>query len=185
MTKEINLMPFCSRDDLRPALHKPSSRGEFTYATNGHILIRVPRRDDVEDNPDFPNAEKVIAVTEGRHLFVLPVMNLPPAADEITCLDCDATGMAHQCPDCTCECMTCRGSGKVAADAEDCVAFDGVPFAIGYVRMIAALPGVRVAVGKEAHEPLRFEFDGGIGALMPIMRKTGNCTEVILRDIFA
>ncbi len=45
----IDLKPFCGDNDIRYYLNEPFSEGEFTYATNGHILIRVPRRDDVPE----------------------------------------------------------------------------------------------------------------------------------------
>ena len=46
-------------DDLR-SIHLPWSRGEWTYATNQHILVRVPRLADVEENPQPPRSQSKI-----------------------------------------------------------------------------------------------------------------------------
>ena len=40
----IDLQPFCGEDHDRWYLMKPLSFGDYTYATNGHIVIRVTRR---------------------------------------------------------------------------------------------------------------------------------------------
>lgn len=37
------LQKFCSTDSFRVNINKPFSQGEYTYATNGHIIVRVPR----------------------------------------------------------------------------------------------------------------------------------------------
>jgi hypothetical protein len=39
-TAGVDLQGFCSTDSGRQNLQKPFSRGEFTWATNGHVLIR-------------------------------------------------------------------------------------------------------------------------------------------------
>ena len=39
----INLDLFCSTDFLRKDLARPISQGEITFATNGHIAVRVPK----------------------------------------------------------------------------------------------------------------------------------------------
>jgi hypothetical protein len=59
MTSPINLRSFCARkSDCRYYLHQPWSRGNYTYATDGHIAVRIPRRQDVLDNKDAPGAER-------------------------------------------------------------------------------------------------------------------------------
>jgi hypothetical protein len=42
---DINLEMFC--DPAREGIERPFLFGEFTYATNGHILVRIPKRDGV------------------------------------------------------------------------------------------------------------------------------------------
>src|SRR5574337_601455 len=47
----IDLKKFCSKD--RPKLLDPFSGGEFTYASNGHIAVRVPRCAEYADNANY------------------------------------------------------------------------------------------------------------------------------------
>jgi len=54
-----DLKKYCSKDETRPYLHEPFSRGEWTYATNGHIAVRVPKLADV------PEPQKVVDIVRG------------------------------------------------------------------------------------------------------------------------
>ena len=56
MTDQINLEIFC--DPSHPGLARPFSIDAWSYATNGHILVRVPRRDDVTENPAAANTSR-------------------------------------------------------------------------------------------------------------------------------
>ena len=54
------LQAFCSdRDDIRYYLQKPWSDGVYTYASNGHIIVRVARLPDVPEEPKAPNAATI------------------------------------------------------------------------------------------------------------------------------
>ena len=56
----IDLAKFCSRDAGRiSSIGTPWTVGEWTYATDGHIAIRVPRRDDVTRS-DGPDVQRVM-----------------------------------------------------------------------------------------------------------------------------
>ena len=57
LTKQ-DLMKFCSTDQSRVRIGNPWSIGEYTVATNGHILIRIPRLPDVPENPKAPRIDK-------------------------------------------------------------------------------------------------------------------------------
>lgn len=58
-----DLTPFCSPD--RPELNRPFSDGPFSYATNGHVLLRVPRLAGVPDRLSLtarpPNPDHLFA----------------------------------------------------------------------------------------------------------------------------
>lgn len=41
----IDLTPFCAVDTLYEALHAPFAHGAYSYASDGRIMLRVPRRD--------------------------------------------------------------------------------------------------------------------------------------------
>jgi len=67
----IDLKLFCDPNDpVRPWLGQPFSAGAWTYATDGHIAVRVPRLEDVAENPAAPAEQatpvpvNVFAVTE-------------------------------------------------------------------------------------------------------------------------
>lgn len=76
-------------DDLRYYIRLPWSRGEWSYATNGHIIVRVPRLADVDENPQAPGAEKLFAETKQAEFIPVPECAMPPDVD---CTYCDGTG---------------------------------------------------------------------------------------------
>ena len=55
------LSKFASENQTRTGISRPWSRGKFTYATDGHILVRVPMIPGVEDNDAAPaSVEKTL-----------------------------------------------------------------------------------------------------------------------------
>lgn len=63
MTRE-ELQKFCVDSvDARQNIARPWSRGGWSYATNRHILLRVPRLADVEENPIAPDCDKLMQET--------------------------------------------------------------------------------------------------------------------------
>ena len=55
----VDLSHYCGDEDDRPELSRPFSRGDYTYATNGHICVRIPRRADVPEIEGTPDASKL------------------------------------------------------------------------------------------------------------------------------
>jgi hypothetical protein len=166
----IDLQPFCSTNKLRPSLHRPWSAGRWSIATNGHILVRVPRRDDIAENPSAPDIKGVVRALDGVTFRPLRNIDVPPPADsETECSKCDGRGTEHDCPQCTCECEACEGTG-VAVPAESVsVGIGGVPFSAKYVRLLQCLPKIEVGADLKVREPMPFRFDdGGEGVLMPL-----------------
>ena len=133
----IDLTPFCEDDeeDARLFLQNPFSAGEFTYATDGRVLIRVPRRDGVGDGG--PNLEEILPVLEkalSERAFgrlppceTIPGKTWPPG----TCPDCKGSGKFKNCTKCegtgevACgecgnekDCDECEGAGWVVADKD-------------------------------------------------------------------
>lgn len=166
LSAALDLKPFCGVDQCRPYLLQPFSVGNFTYATNGHIMVRVPRRADVPDKTKEFNQDKPL---EGHEKAIyapltgsLPVMEM----EDCDCFD----GYEHDCPDCECVCEACDGDGKTYPHASTSIG--GANFAARYVALLLTLPGIEVAAKHAFPDPLLFRFDGGIGALMPI---NGEC----------
>lgn len=139
----IDLKPFCSTAEIRPDLLDPWSHGEYTYATNGFIAVRVPRRPDAADKSSEGEScagtvDSYLTGVETADMAPLPDVEPPavPAYVPTPCMPCAGTGREHvtQCRDCrgagmhecqTChhedECETCHGSGQIvrAATTED------------------------------------------------------------------
>ncbi len=112
MVTIAKLEEFCSADRDRHYFRHLWSRGEFTYSTNGHVLIRVPRLDNVGENELAPDCDRffVKALTQAK-LMSVPAFDIPEIEDE-DCEACDGSGLAHHdCPACECVCDDCEGSG--------------------------------------------------------------------------
>jgi hypothetical protein len=130
----MDLKLFCSTSSYNHGrLAAPYSYGDYTYATNGHILIRVPR---LADAPENENAPKVwtgdIAELFNREPAEwVPVPEVDYDGDE--CEVCGGTGTALLCPECEGEgevfpetkysiyegqdCATCEGNGQISQQA--------------------------------------------------------------------
>ena len=72
------LEKFVSKNDPREYMRSPFNRGEWTYATNGHIAVRVPKIDGVEILPEkhIPALESLFQSVGGNDFIALPWM--PP-----------------------------------------------------------------------------------------------------------
>lgn len=167
---EIDLQQFCGDDPSREYLHKPFSRDGFTYATNGHIMVRVTLRPDVPDVDKKFNQNKPLEGVETATFF-RPAFDLPPAPTETgPCKTCDGRGWDHDCPDCQCVCQVCKGQGDANPELIISTTLGRQNFALNYVRQVLSLPNVEIAAlpAKDKGHTLLFRFDGGVGALMPI-----------------
>jgi hypothetical protein len=163
MTEQI-LTPFCYAGTDRPHLSRPFSLGEWTYATNGHIAVRVPRRPDVPESETSIPIEKLFADFAGWRTWakLLPLDAPQPSDVPCSCYD----GRLHDCPSCECNCPKCDGSGLAPLDAS--VGIGEAAFDAKYIRMIAPLPGLLVPPAPHPTDPMPFCFKGGEGILMPL-----------------
>ena len=129
----IDLKQFCS-DETRPRIAEPWSDGNYSYATDGHILIRVPRRKDVRDAKDVPDG--AIEIERFENIFKQEPKKWFPIGkiklEKIECNKCEGTGLAYTCPECggkgytsasnkfsdydDLKCMTCDGSGTISKE---------------------------------------------------------------------
>jgi hypothetical protein len=140
----------------------------FTYATNGHILIRVPRLPEIPENPKCPDAEKVLALTAQEETASLPSFEIP-TPEMSACESCNGRGTEHDCPDCACDCDECDGSGEIAENIS--VGLHGVIFSAKYILILKRLPGIRIAAQCVPKAPCRFTCDGGgEGAIMSMSK---------------
>lgn len=132
---QAELCVFCDPDS--PSKCGPFSYGEYTYATNGHILVRIPRLADVPEWEALnEKAARMFdpldyAALAGR-LIAIPEFQQP---EQPPCGPCGGTGKAEICPECDgdgevhlsnsfndyhCECKTCDGYGATPGGATPC-----------------------------------------------------------------
>jgi hypothetical protein len=204
MTLE-EMQRFCSSDVTRPQIHTPFTGGEWTYATDGRILIRVPAIPGARTDHFPKDYDKV--VPDG---FGMEAVEFPPGWNEffeerVVCGDCEGSGRMKYCESCVgegeveCECCgqmaycnECKGTGRLIdedGEGEACEQCDGAgwyknPFAValnggtvaaelGLLRLALSLPGARLFHGG-GEVPMRIEFEGGEGALMPTRQRTND-----------
>lgn len=167
---KIDLSKFCGNDMTREYLSKPFSVGQFTYATNGHVMLRVPRRPDAAEQTIDAKWDAPFAALD-KTTFSPLALDLPKARAEMECSACEGEGREHECSDCEHECPDCHGTGKEDGERRVTTTVRGHTYQLRYVRMMLSLPGVEVADATEAVKPLIFRFDGGIGAVMPTRGK--------------
>jgi sulfatase maturation enzyme AslB (radical SAM superfamily) len=153
------LQSFCCKpEDEIPEIERPWSSGDYTHATNGHIMIRVPRRRTVPHNPKAPKGERI------DQMFSKGRQHEPNDYVPVVAVECPSRTIKCDCG-CDSECDYCHGKGKYET-AND-VEVLGLKFSGIYINKIAALPDCRIAVGKRS-EAAHFTFTGGEGLIMPL-----------------
>ncbi len=145
----MNINDFCNKHDYREYFREPFNIGERTIASNGYVLLSVPRCVDNAHGDDLP--EK-LCETILRMLDDLQAQQFAPLPTDITmpepndCPSCKGTGHAKrtECPECEGEgetiaetdhneyevlCKTCSGDGfvlsSVGNEDEECENCDG------------------------------------------------------------
>jgi hypothetical protein len=123
------LQPFCSTDPFRLFLLKPFSINNFTYATNGAVLVRVPRLTEVEPLAEPLNIEKLceqitpvpphaVPIPAAKEPSLIPCYKCSGKKIRLVCAVCNGEGsMPCECINCgdehTAECSSCKGGRLV------------------------------------------------------------------------
>lgn len=169
MVDEIDLMLFCGKDVGRENLHKPFTIDDRTYATDGYVIISVPRRDDVAATSAPPNVARVFKDAGKPELSPLRKVKIPTLDTEM-CEPCSGRGTEHDCPNCHCTCEFCDGNGERIEKLS--IGVRGAILDYKYFKLIATLPNLRLPeIISNTKAPVYFEFDGGYGAFMCLVRK--------------
>ena len=163
----------------------PWTAGEFTYATNGFVLVRVPRIESIPESEGL----KVAQFYEAPK----PIdgwVDLPGDLGSLTeCPDCHG-GNDGDCPECdgdgdiefqnshntyVCECKTCDGTGEGnnckgcrgtgTTDSKPETKIDGVLFGTAFLRLFSDLKGCQIA--PHSGRIAWLQFEGGDGFVMP------------------
>jgi hypothetical protein len=92
----MDLLRFCNPDAEMRGINRPFSRGEWTYATDGRIIIRVPRVDGYDEDRGPKNAERMFDEAKSREITVW--QPLPEYTLEIKACDwCGGKGYVTHC----------------------------------------------------------------------------------------
>ena len=178
----IDLQPFCAGEDAtRGYLMHPFRWGDFTYAIDGHICVRVPAMEsDPPATTDCVSQKKLDELLSMHPSPEFAPLRVKLPDQEINvCAQCGGVG-EYECPHCghDGECEKCEGKGMI--EVETSVSIGGVHFRAQYIRKIAALPNVEIPTNpipisqknnKGIYDPVAmpFRFEGGIGCVMPIL----------------
>jgi len=135
--RTLQLKDFCATtEDIRAYLNQPFNEGDFTFATNGHVMLAVPRDAAFDGNSSLgARTVAVLEVDEPHQWHPLPPVEVEvPPGDP--CAACGGTGKATLavCPECRgdgeiefsnrhhtywFDCKTCDGDGKVWAQSDE------------------------------------------------------------------
>lgn len=179
------LRSFCNGDEQRPITCRPWSVGAYSYASDGTIIVRVSRVDDVPP-PSDPSIEKTAAkidewLAKLANASRVPVPRIELPTGKSWCCDtCDGRGTKHDCRACECECGDCDGTGRCHQPIM--VAWRGAHIAGRLWRLISALPGSTIAASPPLppiHDHVSFAFDGGVG-IVCAMRKPKDSDPLIV-----
>jgi len=134
-------------------LQTPWSRGQYTYATNGHVIHRIPRQAEVPENADAVKCDHLFPPLDGLTWLPLPALQPPPL------VECDYCEGADK------DCDECNGTGIIMPIVR--VTVGNADFQQAYLAMLGQFPDCQIAVtGPKA--PAVIRFDGGEGLLMPL-----------------
>jgi hypothetical protein len=160
MNPEINLLTFC--DPKRASIAKPFTWGEYTYATNGKVLIRVAARADVPVNFTSPPEDAItqLLAAPSAQRDIQAFQPVPQPQDWIIksagCDMCSGIGSTQLvCPHCG-EPVECPHCG---------VLIGGVLFRREYLRQLVTLPDAEIAVSSSF---AGIRFNGGVGVICPL-----------------
>lgn len=121
----------------------PFSWGDYSYATNGHVLVRVRRLSDVPEELDAFNERAAKLFDDFDMPVVLAALvDIPdfPQPDPEKCSVCKGVGKITRCPECEgkgyiefetdyndyeVDCATCHGHGSTIGDEQICDCCNG------------------------------------------------------------
>jgi len=167
ITNEM-LLEFCSRDENRiERIGKPFTHGEWTYATDGRLMIRVEAREEWSENALAPVAESVNFFTKYSWFTTEEISvpgDLPTWPEKAWCSDCEGSGDANCC-ECgqRVPCVECSGKGVYRVEGLP-IPLAGAFFDVRFLKKMARLPGLRELSLVDPKPPLLvFTFNGGQG----------------------
>jgi hypothetical protein len=134
------LRKFCGIDVKRPALRDPWTQGQYTYASDGRIVVRVPKL------AAYPPVVRTVPPPNAAYVFD----SYPAKGNYVT--------------------LPALPKKKVLnPDARECTLIEHRKFDGYYIRLVIQLPLVRFSLSAYGvTDPMPFKFEGGEGLLMPL-----------------
>jgi hypothetical protein len=191
----IDLSKFCSSQNDK--MKTPATIGLYTYATNGHIIIRVPEGEHHAPPVGYPAVDHLPWIHDQAEEWV----NLPDLGDikPEGCTICAGTGRTMICYECGGEgaltfsthyssyevcCGICNGAEVVPEGPDQCRQCDGagryvahspIPWQRGkinarYVYLLKDLPDIKISTHGSPLDHILFRFSSGCGLLMPMLK---------------
>lgn len=165
------LKEFCCTDEDRPSIQTPWSEGMWSYASDGRIMVKIPRDVNIPENPKAPTRlHEVWKAFPDGEVDWMPLPEIPEKPDPERCGECLGSGRCI----CSCEhehdCGQCDGTGE--KEVIQSIHYGVRRMNCDYLRLIERLPNPLCAVAYgDKHTALAFKFDGGTGLVMPIKQE--------------
>lgn len=159
------------KSELRDWLHQPFKIGEWVYATDGHIIVRVPAAGQ-ESLDGAPIPVDITGLFGSAHDAAQRArtikVGLPALPEAQPCFACGGSASTYLRDDQQ-ECFQCDGTG---VERHQSVTVGARDYARRYLAKIADLPGLAFhQTPNEDIDPAFFTFDGGEGLLMPLRKR--------------
>lgn len=142
---------FTNPADLRDFCRVPHQIGAFTYATNGHVIVRV----DAAVLPAEVHPDAALSIKLERVLA-------KPSPDAVwrAVTPLDRADAVHH------EVKSFKGK-KEKVESFYTVLIGEAHIQLRYWNLIADLPGAEIAEVDNCFAPVPFRFTGGVGTVMP------------------
>lgn len=161
------LKTFCSKS--RENLNQPFSQGHRTYATDGCVLLSLPRDPAIPEMFGAPKVEGRLKVsqlfTTAYNLNEWELLPVFPEPHFTPCESCGGKTVENGTPFCD----ECDGSGREPVVLKVPVGRGKRVVSNHYLALLATLPEIAIAPNATGDlEPMVFKFNGGFGILAPM-----------------
>ena len=174
----IDIKPFCVSDDCSDEhnhFRTPFCVGDYVYATNTHVVIRIKRSSsDAESQLKKHKvaAKKINKWIKGFDCSFFDLIPIKYTPRIVTCYVCNGSGKWFEVEKKEKECMDCGGTGRI--EEKQTIGFPNYNVQLKYVSLISQLPNIMLGFMTTNYEgQIPFVFTGGAGILMSLQNIRG------------